>query len=538
MPVFVAYAHDERGRALARALVSALRSRKVSVVWDRDLKEQNVPSQAAWMSTAIAENVVICVLSEAFVEHFGRSSDSSVHRGVRFESFLIIQKFYDHVRSTHCPIIPLADEEFAAESAPGLLAGIPISRLGADPGPGLEEIIQRIRVIEDAPPDAVTQPRKLPEIVDDLESTGTTEVSGPDLVREWLRCLITTPVDAGEFVGTLPAVENVLRGAVDDQLVREVTDRCVAALNVMPAGSLGPDEKARALIVGLAWFLRRRREFGLAAKVVHEAVEVAEVAGDHSTAALGYACLGHIYRELAEDTAGRQRAVLLRSAEENVKNAVELLRRHGDRIGACHHVRAHIRWTRYQLLGDVLSLMMADRLAEKAARQLSAADLPMHHEMLLLRAEIAVSRGELQRAGELVDRVVWTLTTHPGCSIASSGMAGRAHLVSAEIYRHAAPAKATRHAEAALKLFDRAQMSRFADSSRWVLVTLDPGSSGLQPADVRYLERHCQEPDVLLQAVAERRRRVDDHVRRRRTMRAEWRDILKAVDRAGCSRAT
>jgi hypothetical protein len=351
-----------------------------------------------------------------------------------------------------------------------------------------------------------------------------------------LRCLITTPVDAGEFVGTLPAVENVLRGAVDDQLVREVTDRCVAALNVMPAGSLGPDERARALIVGLAWFLRRRREFGLAAKVVHEAVEVAEVAGDHSTAALGYACLGHIYRELAEDTAGRQCAVLLRSAEENVKKAVELLRRHGDRsgrIGACHHVRAHIRWTRYQLLGDVLSLTVADRLAEKAARQLNAADLPMHHEMLLLRAEIAVSRGQLQRAGELVDRVVRTLTTHPGGSIASSGMAGRAHLVSAEIYRHAAPAKATRHAEAALKLFDRAQMSRFADSSRWVLVTLDPESSGLQPADIRYLERRCQDPDVLLRAVAERRRRVDDHVRRRRTMWAEWRDILKTVDQAG-----
>ncbi|WP_410625903.1 hypothetical protein [Amycolatopsis sp. cmx-8-4] len=532
MPVFVAYAHDDRGRALASALVSVLRSNDVPVIWDKDLKEQNVVSQAAWMSAAIAENVVICILSEEFVEHFGRTSESSVHRGVRFESFLIIQKFYDHVRSTHCPIIPVADEKFAAESAPGILAGISISRLGADPAKGFAEIIRRIRDIEEATPDVIPKPRKLPEIVDDLESTGITEVSGLDLVREWLSCLTTTPIDPGEFVGTFPAVENVIRGAMDDQLTQELTDRCVAVLNVMAAGSLGPGEKARALIVGLAWLLRRQREFGLAAKVVHEAVEIAEGARDHSTAALGYACLGHIYRQLAEDTAGRQCADLLRSAEENVKKAVKLLRRQGDRsgrIGACHHVRAHIRWSRYQLLGDMLSLRVADRLAEKAARQLSAADLPMHHELLLLRAEIAACRGDVQRAGELAGRVVRTLTTQPGGSVAFSALAGRAHLVSAEIYRRTAPAKAAHHAETALKFFDRAQMSRFADLSRWVLVTLDPGSSGLGPADVRYLERCCQKPGLLLRAVAERRRRVDDRVRRRRTTRAEWRDILEVV---------
>ncbi|MEU4252704.1 hypothetical protein AB0F15_35395 [Amycolatopsis sp. NPDC026612] len=532
MPVFVAYAHDERGRALAGALVSMLRSHGITVIWDRDLKEQNVVSQGAWMAKAIAESVVICVLSADFVEYFGRTAECSAHRGVRFESFLIIQKFYDHVRSTHCPIIPVADRDFVAESAPGILAGIPISRLGKDLREGVEEIVRRIRHVESAAPAPPPPPRKLPDIVSDLESVERPDAPGPDLVREWLRCLATTPVDPGEFVGTFPAVENVIRGSVGDRLMQEVADRCVAVLHMMPAGPHGPGGKARALIVGPAWLLRRRREFGLAAKVVQEAVGIAEEAGDDSTAALGYACLGHVHRELAEDAPGRQRAEHLRVAGESVKKAVKLLRRQGDRsgrIGACHHVHAYVRWSRYQMLGEARSLRAADRLAEKAARQLSVAGLPIHHELLLLRAEIAAARGAVQRAGDLADRVVRTLTAQPGGSAAFSGLVGRAHLVLARIRRHTAPAKAAKLAEEAFKVFDRVPMPRLADLSRWMLVTLDPGASGLTPRDVRYLEKLCQDPGLRLRAVAERRRRVDDCVRRRRTVRGEWRDILKAV---------
>ena len=187
--------------------------------------EQNVVSQAAWMARAIAENVVICVLSEDFVEHFGRATESSAHRGVRFESFLIIQKYYDYCESTHCPIIPVADWGFAAESAPAVLAGIPISRLGEELDDGIEEIVRRIRLIEGAAPSPLPAPRELPEIVKDLERVGNTATSGPDLVREWLRCLLGAPLDAGEFVGTFSAVENVTRGSVSTHLRIELDRR-------------------------------------------------------------------------------------------------------------------------------------------------------------------------------------------------------------------------------------------------------------------------------------------------------------------------
>jgi hypothetical protein len=517
---------------MAAALVSLLRGHGITVIRDRDPEEQNVVSQAAWMAEAIAENVVVCVLSGDFVEYFGRTAECSAHRGVRFESSLIIQKYYDHVRSAHCPIIPVADRAFPAESAPGILRDIPISRLGPDLREGAEEIVRRIRHVETTVPDPPPPPRELPEILGDLESTEAADVPDFGLVREWLRCLATAPVDPGEFAGTFPAVENVIRGSVGDRLLTEVADRCLAVLNTTPSGPHGPGEKARALIVGLAWLLRRRREFGLAAKVVLEAVDLAERAGDHSTAALGYACLGHVYRELAEGAAGPQRVEHLRAAGQSVKKAVKLLRRQGDRsgrIGACHHVHAYVRWSRYQMLGEAHSLRTADWFAEKAARQLSVAGLPIHHELLLLRAEIAARRGDVQRARELADRVVGTLEGRPGGSAAFAGLVGRAHLVLAEIRRHTEPAEAARLAEEAFKVFDRVPMPRLADLSRWMLVTLDPAAAGLAPRDVRHLEKLSRDPGLRLRAVAERRRRVDDCVRRRRTARAEWRDILRAV---------
>ncbi|WP_410665978.1 hypothetical protein [Amycolatopsis sp. lyj-84] len=517
---------------MADALVPALRERGVIVRWDRDLKEQNVMSQAAWMAQAIAENLVICVLSEDFVEHFGRITESSVHRGVRFESSLIIQKYYDHGRSTHCPIIPVADRGFAAESAPPLLAGIPISRLGERPDDGIEEIVRRIRRIEGGASSPPAPPQEPLGIVSDVERAGYTVASGPDLVREWLRHLVGTPLDAGQFAGTFSAVEDVIRGSDSDRLVQEITDRCLVALNLAPAGSPASGEKARALIVGLAWLLRRRREFGLAARIVTEAVDIAEAEGDQLTSALGYASLGHIRRELAEGSTGRSRADHLRAAEDGARKAIKLLRRLGDRtgrLGACEHVQAHVRWCRYQLLGEARSLWAADRLAEKAARHMSEAGLPIHRELCLLRAEIAAARGDAQRAGELVERVVRTLTDQPGDSAAFSTLVGRAHLVSAEIHRHTEPFKAARLAEAALKIFDRASMARFADLSRWMLVTLEPRAARLTPTDVRYLEKLCRDPRVRLYAVAERCRRIDDRVRPRRTARAEWRHILKTV---------
>ncbi|EMD23639.1 hypothetical protein [Amycolatopsis azurea] len=518
---------------MAGALVSALRDRGVVVHWDGDLKEQNVVSQAAWMAQMIAENLVIPVLSEAFVEHFGRITESPAHRGVRFESSLIIQKYYDHWRSTHCPIIPVADRGFVVESAPAVLAGIPISRLGEQPGDGIDEIVRRIRRLEGAAPSQLPPPLEPHDIVSDMEWAGSTAVSGPDLVREWLRCLVGTPLDAGKFAGTFSAVENVIRGSVDDRLMQEITDRCVVVLNTAPAGSPASGEKARALIVGLAWLLRRRGEFGLAARVVLEAVDIAETEGDLLTAALGHASLGHIRRELAEGSAGRSRSGHLRTAEGSARKAIKLLRRLGDstgRIGACEHVHAHVRWCRHQLLGEARSLRAAARLAEKAARHMSEAGMPIHQELCLLRAEIAAARGDAQRAGELVERVVRSLTDRPADSTAFSALVGRAHLVSAEIRRHTEPLKAVRLAEAAFKIFDRASMTRFADLSRWMLVTLDPRAAGVTPADVRYLERRCQDPRVRLGAVAERGRRIDERIRPRWSARAEWRDILKAVE--------
>ncbi|MFJ4103709.1 hypothetical protein [Amycolatopsis japonica] len=517
---------------MADALVPALRNQGVVVCWDRDLKEQNVVSQAAWMAQAIAENIVICVLSEDFVEHFGRITESSVHRGVRFESSLIIQKYYDHGRSTHCPIIPVADRRFVAESAPPLLAGIPISRLGEQPDDGIDEIVRRIRGLEGGTPSPLPPPPAPAEIVSDVERAETA-APGPDLVREWLRCLVGTPVDAGQFAGMFPAVENAIRGSGGDRLMQEIVDRCLVVLNLAPAGSPASGEKARALIVGPAWLLRRRREFGLAAKVVLEAVDIAEAQGDRLTSALGYASLGHIRRELAECSTGRSCADHLRAAEGSARKAIKLLRRIGDRtgrLGACEHVHAHVRWCRYQLLGEARSLWAADRLAERAARHMSEAGVPIHRELCLLRAEIAVARGDAQRAGQLVERVVRTLTGQPGDSAAFSALVGRAHLVSAEVHRHTEPLKAARLAEEALKIFDHTSMGRFADLSRWMLVTLDPRAARLTRSDVRYLEKLSPDPRVRLCAVAERCRRIDDRVRARMTARGEWRDILKTVD--------
>ncbi|MCR6490753.1 hypothetical protein M8542_48965 [Amycolatopsis sp. OK19-0408] len=531
MPVFVAYAHDGKGKVVAPALVVALRRRGIEVIWDGDPENRATMSQPAWMMRGIQRNLVVCVLSDEFVTHFGRTEPASVRRGVRFESFLIIQKFYAHDSAAHCPIVPVADPGFAAERAPGILAGIPLSRFDAATEAGADEIAGRLRFLESRVPPA-PPPRELSDIVSDLEADDVEAGGGPDLVREWLGCVAGTPVEASEFVGTLPAVEHVLRAADGGGLAQELVDRCIAVVNTTQSGLCDPSAKAKALIVGLAWLLRRRRELTLASKVVHEAVELATAAGDHVTAALGRACLGHIHRELAEDATGRSRLKHLRIAEESVRGAAALLARAGDRSGrlaACHHVLAHVHWTRYQLLGERPALRAADRLAERAARQLLAAGTDVQHELLLLRAEIAVARGELLRASALAGRVTAVLAGQPTDTTSFAGLAGRAHLVSAEVRRHDAPPTAVRHAEEALKIFDRAGLTRHADRSRWFLVALRPEASRLSRREVARLERWCREPGIRLRAVAERRRRLDQRVRPRATARGEWRDILREV---------
>ena len=106
MAVVVTYAHDEEGKRLARALVALLRGSGLVVIWDGDLKLENVASQPAWMIRVIRENVVVCILSKDYVENFGVKSEDGSRRGVQFESHFVIDKFYNQCGEKNCPIVP------------------------------------------------------------------------------------------------------------------------------------------------------------------------------------------------------------------------------------------------------------------------------------------------------------------------------------------------------------------------------------------------------------------------------------------------
>ncbi|MEQ0559729.1 hypothetical protein ABJI51_11645 [Amycolatopsis sp. NEAU-NG30] len=529
MAVVVTYAHDEEGKRLAGSLVAVLRARGLVVLWDGDLKVENVSSQPAWMIASIRDNLVVCVLSPDYARNFGVKSPAGGRRGVQFESHLVIEKFYNQCEATNCPIVPVAAPGFAAEDAPELLRSMTISRYDPDTGEGAEEIAVRLRRLGAC--EAPAPGRDPDDVLRDLRSASAGADAVPELMREWLRLVERGVVDHEHIVAALPVVEDAAAGGGGAQLLEEVTYRVLAGLNTR-AGP-GGDRRAKALVLigGLGWLLRRRREFRLAEAVVTEGVELARQLGEPTIAALGLACLAHVHRGLAEDTTGRARTDHLRTALAEAGEAVKLLEEVGDRtreIGVCEHVYAHVWFTRYLLLGGRRSLNRAHALAERAAGHL-AQRMTEHPELILLRAEISVRAGDFARAEQLVDRAVRALTATVNHTATSASLVGRAHMVFAWIHRRTCPARAGKSVEKALKIFDEAGLSRAADCSRWFLLTLDPRSAGIRARDVAVLERICPDVRVRLLAVEERRRRSLEKIQAPWRPCSVWRDIVRSV---------
>ncbi|WP_020667336.1 TIR domain-containing protein [Amycolatopsis nigrescens] len=559
MRVIISYAHDDLGRVISQSLVAALRQRGVEVLWDRDLPVDNPSSLPEWIANGVAGNPVLCVLSPDYVRRFGRGDTSACRKGVLFESRILLQKIFDHTEADRCPVIPVADPGFSADLAPAVLKNLVIARFDPGTADGVDQIVRRLLALRPlsgpspgSAPGSVLDPariqdrggglavRGLREVVCDLEAAAPSSGDDLVLVREWLDVAGNGDVGGTDFVRGFPAVERIIKSAGDAGLMREVCDRCLAALQDTDLSEQEKRMKAVILIRGRAWHLHRRHELQAALQAVHDGIGLAKECDDRWLVALGKGFLGVLHRGLAEDAPCEAREYHLHLAADSTEAAITMftgMTRAVYEVGVCTKVLAHICFTRYRLSNQRGALRQANKLADRAVGYLTPDRAREYHELLILRAEIAIARGGLTLAWEFVDKAIRSLGQHVADGASYLELLGCAHLARARLrLKEGGPdaaMNAARDAEIALKIFDELKLPYSVAGCRWLLIKLAPETVGVYRGDIKVFERLFPDPLERLLAVGERSRRIEERTGSRWTRQAEWRDIVRKVRHHG-----
>ncbi|GAB3476799.1 toll/interleukin-1 receptor domain-containing protein [Amycolatopsis cihanbeyliensis] len=549
MKVTISYAHDDWGRAISQALVVALRQRGVDVLWDRDLPAENPPSLPEWIVNGIAGNPVICVLSPDYVRRFGRGDGSADRKGVLFESRILLRRIFDHTEPEHCPVVPVADPGFSADLAPVVLKNLVIARFDPVSGDGVDVIVRRLlrlghlRGAEPEPEPAELEPRDIPQVAPrathqvlrDLEVASPSTTDGLELVREWLSFAAREEPCPVDLVRGFSAIERIIKSAGDANLMSVVSDHCLSAFSAGPLSDQEKKLKARILIRGRAWHLYRGHELRAAEQAVHEGVELAKGCGDRWSLALGRGSLGALHRALAADAYGNAADYHLDKAEDNAESAITMftaMAGAGYQAGVCTKLLAQVWFTKHHR-GQRGALRQASKLADRAVCLLTPDRARQYHDLLILRAEIAVARGELTRAREFVDRAMRSLGRYQSDGASYVELLGCAYLARARLQLKEdgrdAQRDAMKDAETALKLFYELDIPYAVAGCRWLLIRLAPETEGIYRGDIKMVERLFPDPRERLRAVEERARRIEERAGNRWSRQAEWQDIVRKV---------
>jgi hypothetical protein len=145
--VFISYAWGDEGRALASLIVEHLRSNGIPVTWDDDLDKLNPSSMQEWIETQAQQDIVVCVITQDYVERFGQGDSTSKRKGVLYESRIIDQRLFEHTASNNCPILPVMSVKFDIDLVPSSLRRLQLTRISRENPACLNSLLNRIRAL-------------------------------------------------------------------------------------------------------------------------------------------------------------------------------------------------------------------------------------------------------------------------------------------------------------------------------------------------------------------------------------------------------
>jgi len=547
--VFLSYSHDDEGRWLERALRRQLQDHGCDVVSDHDLHDANPSSIQAWMDEQIATRIVLCLLSEDYVQAFAERAEGAPRRaGSRYELRAIRQRIYDHEGASACPVIPVASPGFVAEHAPSTLRALVIARCDAATGEGVDRIAGRIAALTGTSGDgavSVDRPDRLPgdgralrRVLHELETTDELSARAVELVRESLE-LAGALRHPAELLGAFPSVEKVIKAHGDLQLMTATARQCLRVLDSphdLLQREAGLEAEVRIFAVG--WALAREHKLDAALEQTVRGIRLAEQHQDRKTAAYGRIRLGRLRMLVAEQVRGHDQEYHLRAGYEALAEAIERFVALDDNgrtlvaVGACLGLQARIQLARYRLLNEKPALERAAELADRAEDSLlpGTAD---YFDLVIIQAEIAAARRHWAEAKRWLGQVIQALVPKPGALPAE--ILGRAHHARADVLRasHGAKAEILHHLRCAREIFEAQELGYEAAACEWTMMVVD--STTVTPLkvtreDTLQLAELTTDPRIRLAAIAELERQDEDRIRNRPSARkVNWEHLVNKV---------
>jgi TIR domain len=556
MAIVVSYAHDD-GEHLARLVVERLRAEGFIVAWDQDLRQVNPSSIHEWMEHRIAEDLVICVVSRMYIEHFGRGLLGSTGRGVLFESRAIELRLHDHTSLDSCPVIPVAPAILPHEAIPPALRRPLVTKIDAETLDGFSELISRIRALERARPQLLqphpasnstnmndTASAELRRLLHQLESARPGEPGAIDAVLRWLNFAREHPDEATIlFAEGFPAAQQIAKSAGDILLVRELSRACLEAVN-----RTGPKLKAelaleaRILVCGEAWHLQRSYHLQEALDAAMRGLEVAKSVGDRITEALAKKCLGRLERIMAEELSHEHDAgTRLDSSIDWLQDAQNMLAidaTESDERGDCLSLEARTWLVKYRHTNNEQFLRCAFERIDDAQKLISPENSKIYWDMLILKAELELDSRRFSVARRIATSAIERLQRSDGSS--RSEILARAlrlrSLVTERSRERKGLAAAIRDLDKAEAIFVSLGQDRAVAECQWRKIMLDPSLATdikVPYKELRKLESIASDPRRRLKAIQrfdlEERSRLGTAVGYR-IKEIDWIPILRRAD--------
>lgn len=409
MAIFVSYSSSDGGAA-ASALVGALRSRGLDVLWDGDLTVIHPLSIPAWMETAVRDNTVLVVVSDDYLKAL-QSNDFMERRGVRYEAGLVRHKIYHHGGADGCAVVPVVPPDFDANTLPSVLQQLVIHRF--DPGTlhGAEELVRSLGTLEAGNGGEVMQVEQGVDRSRVMLAALEAHPPSSALAYRLARDLVGQGEGDLELARSFDSVVGVAKAHGDVQLVSRLSQVCLKTLtSTLPLKGEGP-LMAKVLVSGKAWHLLREHRFSQAASVAEEGTQIAKKYRDLSTAARGQRAHARVFLHMAMEALPYDREFYLRNCEHLLILATTSFRSicgpTSEEVGVCASLHAEKQLLRYEMTGDKDLLAVAWESAGVAEGLLTPGTEP-YHWLTVLQARLCFAARKYNEGKELVSNVIAT----------------------------------------------------------------------------------------------------------------------------------
>ena len=548
--VAVSYCHSD-GKSLTETIARGLRDYlpHVRVIWDREIRSP--ASLQTWILDAFSKaDVVILVLTHDYVEHFGRPDSPPEHRGVQFESKILLGRYYELPEQTKCLLVPVADVDLPLDNIPLILKIMVIHRVDQAKGTGFTELYKRVadvssrdidqhrldkfhQVLGDSP--SVMPRSRLREARGALEAAQPSGQEALGLVESWL-ALADPSQRSPEFVHGFLAAERIIKAHGDHDLMRRVVDVCLDQLSINEPSTTEKQLRAQLLIHGRSWHLRREGDLPGAIAATEEGINLAGQANDYHTKARGARCRARINRKWAETGQKADRADRLSLAKRNALEALDLFNKVGGsgEIATSLYVLARVEYAHFRLLNDKTALRRAKDATEQVRAEFPQDLVRDRISLLLLRVDIHTAMRRFSRAHHFIDQGFGLLENSAGYGASYEELRARAHLCRARLLLREGGknqrAQAFVEAQRALDRYKSLGLHADIAEYKWILLHQTAANDGVCKGEIAWFERNVPNAQTRYEAAHRLRKRIADGSVRGRWWRWWHRDeLLKEI---------